>query len=441
MRERLWRSAFGCAFDYSQPYEQDKEEIHAKRLSQQVSAEFIPANATLIITVPGALESALKAADAMMRKLPAAPPTRKPWRGRPAFRGGFGPVAQGENDGIALAWPTPRFANVELAVFDVLGHYLVNPVDGAIGIVPVCPPAKRYFSAEVGLFVLQLPPAIPRSPLSAPALSFADSLRAAAPVFQALATLASTAPDPIRLHRARAMALAHLRTNREFWMDEATEYGLAHILGGDVHLAEFEAPNIAEVTAADLQSLARALLRTTPLMHPLVGASEARAASAMRRTKNCLSMYDFKCYVPCETHADSADCSAACGFSLSGDAQIWRMFVAQSPIDEARIRIEFGAPFDPADLAKLLDYSSYHGQLLFPHFPQAFMAHPKAVGLWTIRGTPERLPAMVEQILKLPPSAAPSSVPPTLRIESPMPPEELVASLRAVNINVTAADR
>ncbi|MDX2198519.1 MAG: hypothetical protein SF069_06045 [Phycisphaerae bacterium] len=432
--QRIWANAYGRPSATRRKFQLDANTALKERLQRQLEMEFNPANATLLIAASDAPDALLIAAREAFQSLPPASPRRATWKDRPTFRGGFGLGGIAEYDAVAIAWPTPRYANIELATFDVLTHYLANPVDGPLAesrdALNRPPRALRAFAADAGLFVITLPaiPTDPTSPIAAcQRLTIESSLTAAAPAFEALAQVAAGPVDLVRLHRARALAEAHVHARREDALLEALHYGLAEMLGGDVRLADYEAPTIAEVRAADLQALARSLLRTTPRIQPILGKPPVprapdegwfwpHMAQSVCRA-NITPYYTDRIISGPPTHV-----------RLEGRAGSVSLKVAQAPIARAFLAVVGRGPGAWSVPRPIADYASFHGCVQWR-------------GGWLIPREGERTTAIIELLLQPRRLEEHASALLELHLLTPDPVDQVLADLRAININVTAADR
>ena len=432
---QLWRAAFAPMADGVIPPTWREEPQWRDRVQRQIALAFSPAAATLTITSAEAPEGALQRAADVLRSLPAAAKKPRIWRGRPTFRAGTLPPRLAAVDGLAIAWPTPRFANVELATFDVLSQYLMNEVDGALRFADTGRKSSslRAFAADTGLFVLILPnvsvPSFPPSHI-APWMHPSYGWLATRAVYSALANLASEPPDLARLHRAKALAQASERTRRCDPLLEALDYGYAEVLGGDVHLADFEGATIGEVSAAELQSLARAMSRTPPLVQPLLRNPVPRISAVCEENARSPSPI-AGCADPSQTIAPLSEIGAR--YSLRRGDRFAKLQAQCSDRAQAVLRIEFCTALADADTARLSDYATFHGCLIDPASERAAML--------ILRAPPDRITALIELAFEL--HSCSSAVARSLEfhLQAPIPADNLLAELRAIGINATAADR
>ena len=176
--------------------------------------------------------------------------------------------------GVHIAWRTPRLGAFDNAALDVLMARLCNPVDGTLcqaltagGFAP--PRWNRAAWRDSGALWLASD-----DPQISPRLDALERL-----LTQAIEQAALDRPDEVAHDRARALVRRRRLLDRAAFRDYAFRLAQAQVVGGDLLLAEFEVPQVARVSVADVQRAA-ALLQASRRRIVRVEVSPAAAESA-----------------------------------------------------------------------------------------------------------------------------------------------------------------
>lgn len=361
-----------------------------------ISTWFVPGNATLIVYGDVDAIAEMERLKLAFQGLPwREPPAREPTT-PPTLSSALLPPACARRPGLDLCWGLQRVSMQDDTALDVLGAYLANPVDG---LLPQCRWLRwSHRDASMVALATDIPP-IEDSGYAGWLMRPLRYVEACARLRAALEAIANESPDPIRFHRARAIATAAARARRARFAARAEDFGWAQILYGDGTLAELQFEAASRLRTVEMQGTAHWLAQRP------IAVRERRACRPDRRTIPKTPIEDD---MLADSPAAVARLLARIGpppeggiegtsFELRADL---RVSIAEFSSMESAVLLRIASPDagpakaddaessgpdrsalsllrrlqDPASASRVLDYATYTG-ILLETGPEGVLAH------------------------------------------------------------------